>query len=77
MIQYFGKMKINTGNEHDFLGMNVIINEEKEKTVMIEIKDQIQKMIQEFEEETGVKLDDTVSTPATGDLFKVDVISKL
>lgn len=74
MIYHFGDMKIHTGNKHDFLGMNIIINE-KEKTVTIEMKEQIRKMIQEFEDETGVKLDDTVSTPATGNLFKVDMTS--
>ena len=54
--------------------MNIIINE-KEKTVTIDMKEQIRKIIEDFEEETGVKLDDTVSTPATGNLFKVDMTS--
>ena len=37
MIEHFGDMKIHTGNKHDFLGMNIIINEEEE-TVKIEMK---------------------------------------
>ena len=72
MIHHFGDMEIHTGNKHDFLGMKIIINE-KEKTVIIDMKEQIRKIIEDFEEETGTKLDDTVLTPATGNLFKVDM----
>ena len=72
MIHHFGEMDIHTGYEHDFLGMKILINE-KDKTVEIDMKDQIRQMIKEFEEETGVHVDETVSTPATGNLFKVNL----
>ena len=44
MMKNFGDTTINTGNKHDFLLVNIIINEE-EKTVEIETKDQIQKLL--------------------------------
>ena len=36
------------------------------------MKDQKHKMIKEFEDETGTKVDDAISTPATGNFFKVN-----
>ena len=72
MIHHFGEMDIQSGNEHEFLGIKIIIYE-KEKTVEIDMKDQIQKMIDEFEEETGEHVDKSILTPATGNLFKVNM----
>ena len=40
IIHHFGEMDIQSGNEHEFLGMKLIINE-KEKTVEIDMKYQI------------------------------------
>lgn len=71
MIKHFGEMEINTGNKHDFLGMNIVINDDR--TVSVEMQDQIDKAINWFEEESGTSVDDTVSTPATGNLFKVNL----
>ena len=74
MIYQFGSMEIYKSNKHNFLGMNIIINE-KEKTVTIEMEDQIHTMISEFEEETGIPVNDTNSTPAMSTLFKVNLIA--
>ena len=43
----FGEIYITTGTEHSFLGMNIKINEEK-KTIKIEMKDQITKLIKKL-----------------------------
>ena len=40
MIKNFGDMKITSGTEHEFLGMKIKINE-RDKTVEIDMKDQI------------------------------------
>ena len=63
MIYYFGDMEMNSGNKHEFLGMNITMN--KDKSISIEMRDQIQKAIDKFEEDSGILIDDTVSTPET------------
>ena len=45
------------------------------KTVEIDMKDQIKQVIEKFEIETGEKVDSEVTTPATHNLFKVDLSS--
>ena len=70
MIKHFGEMEIHRGNTHDILGMKLNILRE-EKNIEIDMTDQLKKMIQEFEEETGIVLSNDVSSPATGNLFTV------
>jgi len=75
MQKDFGKMDITTGMKHSFLGMNINIDEEK-KTVEIEMKDQINKLIDKFEEDSGENVKKAVSTPATHNLFKVNITTE-
>ena len=70
----FGEMDIVSGTEHSCLGMNIKINEEK-KTVNIEMKDQITNLVKKNEEESGESIGSSVTTPATHNLFKVDISS--
>ena len=70
----FGEMAITTGTEHSFLGMNVKIDK-NQKTVKIEMKDQISKLIEEFEKNSGESVKSNVTTPSTYNLFKVDIAS--
>jgi hypothetical protein len=74
MMTNFGDMKITSGTEHEFLGMKIRINE-KDKTVEIDMKDQIREMIEKFETETGEKVGSLVTTPATHNLYKVNLYS--
>ena len=59
----FGEMDIISGTEHSFLGMNIEINEE-EKTIKIDMKDQITNLIKKFEEDSGESIVISVTTPA-------------
>jgi len=69
MIKEFGEMEITSGNIHDFLGMNIIINEDR--TVTIDMKESIQKVI-EFFEEYDNNIDPDTITPAAYYLFQVN-----
>ena len=68
MIEEFGEMEIMTGNKHDFLGMKIEINEDK--TVSIDMRQQLQKVVEEFEQYDTV--DANVVSPATCYLFNVN-----
>ena len=71
----FGEMNITTGTKHSFLGMKINIDEEN-RTVEIEMKDQINKLIAKFEEDSGEDIKKKVSTPATHNLFKVEITTE-
>ena len=68
MIQEFGNMATNTGNEQEFWGMKIKIN--MDKTVTIDMRDQINKAIAEFEKYD--KIDPNTVTPAANYLFTVN-----
>ena len=68
MIKEFGDMKIMTGNKHDFLGMKIEINDDK--TVTIDMRQQLQKVVEEFEQYDTV--DANVVSPAACYLFNVN-----
>ena len=70
----YGDMEIKTGTERSFLGMNIMIDEEKKK-VKIEMKEQIRKLINKFEEDSEESVKNPVTTPSTHNLFKVDTSS--
>ena len=72
MIYYFEETEIQNGTKHDFLGKKIVINK-KDKTVAMEIKDQIQKMLDRFKEKTSILVDETVSTPVTKNWMKVNL----
>ena len=52
--------------------MNLKIDKDK-KTVKIDMKEQISKLIDKFEEDSGESVKISVTTPATHNLFKVDI----
>ena len=62
--EHFGDLVINRGNEHDLLGMKITINR-KNKTVTIDMRDQLIETFNMFNEE----LDETVASPAQKNLF--------
>ena len=66
MIKEYGEMTITKGNEHDFLGMKIKIN----KTVTIDMRDQINKTIEELEKYDTV--DSNTVTLAAHYLFTVN-----
>ena len=68
MIKEFGEMTITTGNKHDFLGMKIEIN--GDKTVSIDMRQQLQKVVEEFEQYDTV--DANVVSPAAHYLFNVN-----
>ena len=45
------------------------------KTFKIEMKDQIRKLIEKFEHDSGESVQNSVSTPSAHNLFKVDIMS--
>jgi hypothetical protein len=65
--KHFGELVISRGNKHDLLGMHVEMNRSN-KTVEIEMKDQLQEAIDMF----GEDVDKTVVTPALKNLFDVN-----
>ena len=69
MQNEFGEMKITEGNEHDFLGMKIIIN--NDRTITIDMKDQIRKTIDFFEQHDS-SVDSMTVTPAAHYLFNVN-----
>ena len=75
MQKDFRKMDITTGTKHSFLGMNINIDEEN-RTVEIQMKDQINKLIDKFKEDSGENIKTNVSTPVTHNLFKVNITSE-
>ena len=68
MIEEFGEMEIMTGNKHGFLGMKIEINEDK--TVSIDMRQQLQKVVEEFEQYDTVNAN--VVSPSTCYLFNVN-----
>ena len=69
MIEYFGDMEITIGKKHSFLGMDI---EVKDHVVKISMKKHLQKIIDDFESDTGEILDETVASIATHGLFDVN-----
>ena len=68
MIKEFGDMDITSGNEDDFLGKKIKMN--MDKTVTIDMRDQINNTIDEFEKYDTV--DGYTVTPAANHLFTVN-----
>ena len=62
----FDEMTVTRGKEHTFLGMEFVINDDG--TVQISMKDYLTESI----EESGMKIERTVATPAKKDLFDVN-----
>jgi len=73
MIKEFGEMEYTTGDEHDFLGMKMKIN--ADKTVTIDMRDQIRKVVDLFEEYDHT-VDSQTNTPAANYLFTVNPNAK-
>jgi hypothetical protein len=69
--KHFGELVISRGNKHDLLGMHVEMNR-KNKTVEIQMKDQLQEAIDMF----GEEVDRTVVTLALKNLFEVNEDAK-
>ena len=70
LIDRFGDMKITTGATHDFLGMKITIRDDKK--IAIDMTEQIELIINEFEMENDIGLTDNVTSPATDKTFVVD-----
>ena len=69
MQNEFGEMKITEGNEHVFLGMKIVIY--NDRTITIDMKDQIRKTIELFEQHDS-SVDSKTVTPAAHYLFNVN-----
>ena len=69
MIKEFEEMDTTSGNIHDFLGMKIIINEDR--TATIDMKESIKKVI-EFFEEYDNNIDPDTITPAAYYSFQVN-----
>jgi Reverse transcriptase (RNA-dependent DNA polymerase). len=63
--QKFGKMKVSRGKEHEFLGMKIVLHENR--TVSIDMKSYVKEAIANF----GEDITKNVTTPATRCLFTV------
>ena len=62
--EHFGELVISRGEEHDLLGMKIKINR-ADKTVTIDMRDQLKEAFEMF----GEELDETVVSPARKNLF--------
>ena len=65
----FGEMEVTTGSDHDFLGMKFHIREDKK--VEIDMKKQIQDIIDDFEKEGKVITSPGVTSAAAPHLFSI------
>ena len=74
ITEHFGELDISRGDEHDLLGMHIVLNR-KEKRVEIDMISHVEETIKVIED-LGVKIDSTVSTPANKSLFLVNEDSK-
>ena len=62
--EHFGELVISRGDEHDLLGMKIKMNR-ADKTVTIDMRDQLKEAFEMF----GEELDETVVSPARKNLF--------
>jgi len=69
ITEHFGELDISRGDEHNLLGMHIVMNR-KERRVEIDMQSHIEEAIKVIED-FGVKIDDTVATPANKSLFNV------
>ena len=70
ICKVFGDMELNTGDKHDFLGMNIEIDR-KNKNVRVSMKEQISETIELFKSEYG-QLCNRFTSPAGHHLFEVN-----
>ena len=70
MKTHFGDLTVTRGNTHMFLGMNTIVN--KQKTIKIEMKDQLQEAMGAFTLYEGGEVNEEVMTPARPRLREVN-----
>ena len=70
MIEYFGDMNVTSGSKHDFLGMKLHLRNYKK--LEIDMSPQVIQLVQDFERDNEIILNDKVSSPATANLFNVD-----
>jgi hypothetical protein len=64
--EHFGKMTVTRGKKHCFLGMNIILRDDKK--IVIEMKDQIMDAIESF----GEKIEGTVTSPSARHLMTIN-----
>jgi hypothetical protein len=64
--EHFGKMTVTRGKKHCFLGMNIILRDDKK--IKIEMKDQVMDAIESF----GEDIDGIVTSPSARHLMTVD-----
>ena len=69
MQSEYGEMKITEGKEHDFLGMKIIVN--NDRTITVDMRNQIEKTISFFEYYDS-NVDENTVTPAAHYLFHVN-----
>ena len=67
---HFGEITITRGKSHDFLGMSIVLRDDKK--IEIDMADQLREAIEAF----GEKIDNSAVNPAKSDLFYVDEDSK-
>ena len=70
MKRHFGDLTITRGNKHRFLGMNIALHPHQK--IEIEMKDQLQKAIDMFEQNDGKEVTEQVTSPATRRLREVN-----
>ena len=61
---HFGELVINRGNKHDLMGMKITLDR-KNKSVIIDMKDQVLEAFEMF----GESLNETVTSPTNKNLF--------
>ena len=62
MNEHFGELTVTRGNKHRFLGMNITLS--KNKSIEIEMREQVQKVIDMFTLADGREVNDIVTSPA-------------
>ena len=62
--QYFGKFTVTRGNEHDYLGMKIVLTDRG--TVLVDMRKEIMSVINNFSE----IIEGKVTSPAGKNLYK-------
>ena len=70
MKVHFGELTTSRGKKHRFLGMNITINDDK--TIEVEMKEQLESVIDMFNIANGTVVTEVVTSPARGHLRDVD-----
>ena len=70
MKKHFGNITVTRGNKHRFLGMNITIN--KDKNIEIDMREQLQEVLDMFSCTVDDTIDKAVTSPAEKHLMDVN-----